>query len=226
MPTERSIWRSKAGQDAAQADFDERVHAFLNQFAHGFFPAHWHRDHQPNQSVARFVAAGFGVGVDVGDERKFERGEFGLAQIFLELFLSGHHQRTQWNGADTGNITARFAPSCDAISTERFTAAALPEITVCSGESQIRRESRLCPQCGALAGIVLSPLHGDKPMIAAIGAFAGGNRFLHVLAALVDNFHRVGKISSEPAATSAEYSPRLWPATKSRSDSLLSKRTR
>ena len=40
----------------------------------------------------------------------------------------------QWNGAETGSITARLAPLCEAISTARFTALALPEITVCSGE--------------------------------------------------------------------------------------------
>src|SRR6266436_580259 len=117
----------------------------------------------------------------------------------------------QWNGAETARITARFAPDCEAVSTARFTALAWPEITVCSGEFRFAGE-HTSPSAARLQASITTA--GDNPIIAAIAPCPAGTASciycprLRTSCTASENF-------SAPAATNAEYSPRLCPATKS-----------
>src|SRR5262249_8624404 len=63
-------------------------------------------------SASTFVTSG---------TRKFENSTLSKS---LASFSCAGIISAEWNGAETGKITARFAPSCDAISVARFTAPA------------------------------------------------------------------------------------------------------
>src|SRR5438876_6555420 len=117
----------------------------------------------------------------------------------------------EWNGADTGRITARFAPSCDAISVARFTAPAWPEITVCSGEFKFAAEqtSRCAARWQASATTAC-----EIPRSAAIAPTPAGTASCMYVPRFRTSCTASANFSA-PAATSAEYSPRLCPATKS-----------
>src|SRR5580698_7907073 len=119
--------------------------------------------------------------------------------------------RAQWKGAETGRITARLAPLCEAISTARFTAAAEPEMTVCSGEFKFAGETISF----SAAFLQMSATSvGERPRIAAMAPCPAGTASCMYFPRTRTNFTAAEK-STPPAATSAEYSPRLWPATKS-----------
>src|SRR6202030_1010340 len=117
----------------------------------------------------------------------------------------------QWNGAETARITARFAPDCEAISTPRFTAPASPEITVCSGEFRFAGE-HTSPSAARLHASVTTA--GDNPIIAAMAPCPAGTASCMYCPRLRTSCTASANFSA-PAATSAEYSPKLWPATKS-----------
>src|SRR6266850_553001 len=140
--------------------------------------------------------------------RKFENSA--VRKSFSSFSCAGIIS-AEWNGADTGRITARFAPACEASSTARFTAPACPEITVCSGEFRFAA-AQTSPSAARLQASATTAC--DNPMIAAIAPTPDGT----ASCIYVPRF-RTSCTSSEnfsdPAATSAEYSPRLWPATKS-----------
>src|ERR1700688_880586 len=108
-------------------------------------------------------------------------------------------------------MVARFAPACEASSTARLTASASPEITVWSGEFKFAG-AQTWPWAARLQTSVTTA--GESPMIAAMAPWPAGTvsciwrRRLRPSRTAPPNF-------SERAATSAEYSPRLWPATKS-----------
>src|SRR6266571_1602719 len=117
----------------------------------------------------------------------------------------------EWKGADTARMTARFAPACEASSTARFTAPACPEITVWSGEFRF---------AAAQISLAAARLHtsattaGDKPIIAAIAPTPAGTASCMYVPRFRTSCTASANFSA-PAATSAEYSPRLCPATKS-----------
>ena len=68
-------------------------------------------------------------------------------------------------------MTARLAPLCVAISTARFTAAADPEITVCSGEFMLAGETTSF----SAAFLQMSATSvGERPRIAAIAPWPAG----------------------------------------------------
>src|SRR5579859_1485548 len=117
----------------------------------------------------------------------------------------------EWKGAETGSITARFAPSCEAISVARFTAPAWPEITVCSGEFKFAAE-QTSPSAARWHASATTAC--EIPITAAIAPTPCGTASCMYVPRL-----RTSCTASEnfnpPAATSAEYSPRLCPATKS-----------
>ena len=96
----------------------------------------------------------------------------------------------EWNGAETARITARFAPSCEAISTARLTAAAWPEITVWSGELRFAAE-QTSPFDGTLAGVRHDG--GRQAHDGGHCADACGDGFLHVGAALANELDGVGE---------------------------------
>src|SRR5712664_3401667 len=117
----------------------------------------------------------------------------------------------EWNGAETARITARFAPSCEAISTARFTAPACPEITVCSGEFRFAAE-QISPCAARLQASATTA--GDNPIIAAMAPTPAGTASCMYVPRLRTSCTASANFSA-PAATSAEYSPRLCLATKS-----------
>src|ERR1700688_345554 len=108
-------------------------------------------------------------------------------------------------------MVARFAPACEASSTARLTASASPEITVWSGEFKFAG-AQTWPWAARLQTSVTTA--GESPMIAAMAPWPAGT----VSCIYVPRLRTSRTASpnfSAPAATSAEYSPRLWPATKS-----------
>src|SRR5580692_9482589 len=117
----------------------------------------------------------------------------------------------EWKGAETAKITARLAPSCEAISTARFTAAAWPEMTVCSGEFRFAAE-QISPFEARLQASATTA--GDKHMMAAMAPTPAGTASCMYVPRLWTSL-TASENFKLPAATRAEYSPRLWPATKS-----------
>ncbi len=120
-------------QHAARADFDKRRRALLDQFAHGLFPAH--RQASPAAPALRaprspLVMMPASTLVTSG----MRSGANGVARRSFSRRSCAGRISSLWNGAETGSITARLAPPAEACSTARFTAAAWPEMTVCSGE--------------------------------------------------------------------------------------------
>src|SRR6266566_4051435 len=115
----------------------------------------------------------------------------------------------QWKGALTGSTFARLAPRSSASLTARSTAAACPEMTICSGELMFAgSQTSPCaesPQTPATASRSI-------PRIAAIEPVPTGTASCMYLPRL----RTVRTASAKPivpAATCAEYSPRLCPAT-------------
>src|SRR5207245_6102007 len=129
----------------------------------------------------------------------------------LSSFSCAGKIRAEWNGADTGRITARFAPPCEASSTARFTAPACPEITVCSGECRFAA-AQTSPSAARLQASATTAW--DNPMIAAIAPTPAGTASCMYVPRLRTSW-TASENFSDSAATSAEYSPRLCPATKS-----------
>src|SRR4029077_8791345 len=109
------------------------------------------------------------------------------------------------NGAETGKSTARFAPSWEDISTARLTAAAWPEITVWSGELRLAAEQISAFDARLQASATTA---GDRPMMAAIAPTPGGTASCMYVPRLRTSCTASENLS-EPAATRAEYSPRL-----------------
>ena len=115
----------------------------------------------------------------------------------------------QWNGALTANSTARLAPCSCASATARPTAPACPATTICPPPLRFAGDTTSpCPASVQTA----STASGDRPNSAAIAPTPGGT------AACISRprsrtMRSASAKSSAPAATSAEYSPRLCPAT-------------
>ena len=117
--------------------------------------------------------------------------------------------RAQWNGALTVNEMTRFAPIRLATSPARRTASRAPEITICRGAFK-------------LAGATISPLLASshacltllasKPSMAAIAPSPMGTASCIYLPRRF-TIPSASANAIVPAATCAEYSPRLWPAT-------------
>src|SRR5208283_5212356 len=117
----------------------------------------------------------------------------------------------EWKGAETGSMTARLAPDCEAISTARLTAAASPEMTVWSGELRLAAV-QTAPSAARLQASATTAV--DTPRMAAMAPWPGGTASCMYWPRLWTR-RTASANCSEPAATRAEYSPRLWPATKS-----------
>src|SRR6266849_577020 len=108
-------------------------------------------------------------------------------------------------------MTARFAPACEASSTARFTAPACPEITVWSGEFRFAAAQISLPAARLHTSATTA---GDRPIIAAIAPTPAGTASCMYVPRFRTSCTASANFSA-PAATSAEYSPRLCPATKS-----------
>ena len=106
---------------------------------------------------------------------------------------------------------ARRAPAALASSMARSTAALCPEITTCPGALSLAA-AQISPSTEA-AFAILSTASRSSPNIAAIAPTPGATAFC--IASPRSRSRRAvsGKLS-DPAAASAEYSPRLCPATK------------
>ncbi len=107
-------------------------------------------------------------------------------------------------------MTTFFAPRDFASSAARSTEALLPEMTVCSGEFRLAGEHT--PSCADSWQIFCTSSPGI-PKIAAIAPSPTGTACCMYLPRL----RTVRTASAKfrvPAATCAEYSPRLCPATK------------
>ncbi len=108
-------------------------------------------------------------------------------------------------------MTARLAPLAEACSTARLTAAALPEMTVCSGELRFAGPTTW-PSLALRQISATWP--GRSPRIAAMAPSPAGTASCMYLPRRRTR-RTASANDSDPATTSAEYSPRLWPATKS-----------
>ena len=114
-----------------------------------------------------------------------------------------------WNGADTGSSTPRFAPLRGGGRDRALDRFAVPGDHDLLGRVEIDGLDDL-PLRGLRAG------RGDAGGVEAENrrhrADARGHRLLHRLRAKAHERH-ASRNASAPAATSAVYSPRLWPAT-------------
>jgi hypothetical protein len=112
-------------------------------------------------------------------------------------------------GTDTGSGSARLAPFSFASAIARSTAALLPAITTCPGELRFTA-STTSPAAASLH--TARTASSSRPRIAAIAPTPSGTA-----ACIASARKRTSLIASakfrEPAATSAAYSPRLWPAS-------------
>src|SRR3974390_61534 len=115
----------------------------------------------------------------------------------------------QWKGALTGRIKARLAPRFLANTVARSTAALLPEITVWSGE--LRFAAWQTSPCADSAH-TFSTSSAAMATIAAIAPTPTGTASCIYLPRL-RTVRTASANDGVPAATLAEYSPRLCPTT-------------
>ena len=118
--------------------------------------------------------------------------------------------RAQWKGALTGSSTLFRPPRAAAPSTARSTAARCPAMTIWPGELMLATPTT--SPCAASAQIC-STAASSTPMRAAIAPVPTGT------ASCMNSPRRRTRRTaspkrSAPATTSAEYSPRLWPAAR------------
>ena len=116
----------------------------------------------------------------------------------------------QWNGAETGSATARLAPISLASSIARSIAPLWPEITTWLGSLSLAT-SHTSP-CAAASAIFCASSR-SAPSSAAIAPTPTGTACCIAWPRSFSSFAVVAR-SNVPAAHNAEYSPRLWPATK------------
>ncbi len=115
----------------------------------------------------------------------------------------------EWNGADTGSGSARLAPFALAISQAFSTAALAPAITTCAGALKLTASTTPAAAASAQTARTVS---SSRPRIAAIPPSPTGTAFC-IAWARNRTSGTASRKASAPAATSAVYSPRLWPAT-------------
>ena len=120
--------------------------------------------------------------------------------------------RAQWKGAETGRSTARLAPASRASSVARATAAVAPAITVCCGELKFAGETTW-PVSAAARSQASAITSGAAPITAAMAPSPWGTASCMKRPRAFTST-AASSTGSAPAATSAVYSPRLWPATK------------
>src|SRR5438094_2761285 len=117
----------------------------------------------------------------------------------------------EWKGADTGKRTAFRAPAAVQASAARSTAAASPAITIWPGPFML---AGLTTWPWAASRQAFSTVGRPRPMMAAIAPWPAGTASCMYCprrrTATTASFRSIA-----PAATRAEYSPRLWPATHS-----------
>src|SRR5450631_495861 len=117
--------------------------------------------------------------------------------------------RLQCDGALIGSITARLAPMRLAIAMARSTAPRCPATTTCPGE--LRLAGSTTSPCDASAHTA-AKASSASPRIAAIPPVPSGTASCIAWARKRTNVSASSK-RIEFAATSALYSPRLWPAS-------------
>src|SRR3989449_512295 len=114
----------------------------------------------------------------------------------------------QWNGALTGRSTLLRPPRSAARATARSTAGRSPAMTICCAEFTLAT-STTCP-CAA-SRVTASTASSGRPMMAAMAPVPTGTASCmnspRLRTTLIASRKRIA-----PATTSAEYSPRLWPA--------------
>ncbi len=171
-----------------------------------------------DQGVARRLARATGMRVDVGHHRR----SAGRERRGRERSVSGPpragRMSGEWKGADTGSGRARLAPRSLASAIARSTAAACPAITVCSGRVVVRDRADFARGRGLAA--TSSTAVASRPRIAAIAPTPTGTASC-IRSPRRRTSRTASAKSSAPAATSAEYSPRLWPATQTRGRTTL-----
>src|SRR5271156_2134326 len=181
----------QAGQDFAGADFDEDVYAGFDHFVNGIEPAD-RRSDLADQRVARFIAGDHRLGVDVGDQRKFQRGEARGLQIDFEALLRGHHQgamKRRGYGQNYGALGTALRGDFDGA----FHGGGCARNYGLFGRIQVSGRQdfairRFFADFGDVAG-----RHAQD---GGHGAFAGRNGFLHVRAAGAYQFYGGRKIEA------------------------------
>ncbi|MNV52005.1 hypothetical protein D3C71_1440760 [compost metagenome] len=114
----------------------------------------------------------------------------------------------QCEGTLTGNGSARLAPAALQAAPARSTASLLPAITTWPGELKFTGETT-CPWADSSQALAIAAL--SRPMMADIAPVPSGTASCISLPRSSTRRIAAWK-SSTPAQTSAEYSPRLWPA--------------
>ena len=116
----------------------------------------------------------------------------------------------QWNGALTASGIARFAPSAFARSPARAHRVRVARDHDLPGRVQVRRRHDLPPSAPPRAQARATP-SASSPRIAAIAPSPTGTASC-MYRPRRRTVRRASAKDSVPAATCAEYSPRLWPA--------------
>ncbi|MCY1454006.1 hypothetical protein D9M71_710380 [compost metagenome] len=115
----------------------------------------------------------------------------------------------QWDGTLTGSGIARLAPRALHASMARSTAAAAPAITTWPGA--LKFTALTTSPCAASAQAA-STSASSRPRMAAMPPCPAGTACCISWPRRSTSFTASAK-TRLPAATRAEYSPRLWPAT-------------
>src|SRR5262250_486236 len=119
--------------------------------------------------------------------------------------------RAEWKGALTGKSTLFFPPRAAAALTARSTAPRCPAITICPGELML---ATFTTSPWAASAQACSAAASSSPSSAAMAPVPTGTASCMNSPRL-----RTSRTASTkpraPAATRAEYSPRLWPAHRS-----------
>ena len=151
-------------------------------------------------------------GGDIGVERHQRRGGSRSSASASAIASAAGCISGQWNGADTGSRIARLAPFSLAMSSARSTAALWPEITTWLGSlslATVQTSPCAASSATACAGVEIGAEQGRHR------ALADRHRRLHRLAAQLEQPRRRRQVERPGGAQAREYSPRLWPATKS-----------
>ena len=126
--------------------------------------------------------------------------------------------RAQWKGALTRSGTTFAVYFCSISATARSTAVAWPEMTICFGELMLAA-SQTSP-CAASAQ-TSATVGSSRPIIAAIEPTPSGTALCMRPPRLWTSL-TPSLTERAPEATSAVYSPRLWPAMQTGSTAVPS----
>ena len=140
-------------------------------------------------------------------------GSFGSCQRSAAMVSDNRLAASRISGVCEGTLTASFTalrtPRSASSASARSTAAACPPITTCPGELKLAGTTTSSPDASRHASITVA---SSAPSTAAIAPVPAGAASC-ISCPRLRTRRAPSCRDSAPAATSAAYSPRLWPAS-------------